>query len=412
MKWLKQRKEPESSRDDLSRQDTTRGAAALENATAAVGKTVSGPDSGTASVDEPILVVEDLHVDFATQGGILEAVRGVSFHLNAGEILGIVGESGSGKSVTAHAVMRLLAANGRITAGRVLFGGKDVASLQGEALRRFRCRDVAMIFQEPGRSFDPIYSIGRSLEETLRAHDPEISPEDARERSIKLLEEVHVSNAAGRLENFPHQFSGGLLQRIMIAHALAGEPAVLIADEPTTALDVTIQAEIVELLLEIRRRRNLAILFITHNLALISGFADRLSVMYGGHVMEEGPSGTVLENSHHPYTAGLIAGLIPFGAHHSVDTLRILSGTPPDPLHPEPGCPFSPRCPLVSRQCREELPPPVLEATSYRCIVAGRKDAAIFAGTETETATETETETETATETATETRIGPGKGSR
>ena len=362
MKWLTQRKDPDASRRKDPRPEELRESFAREN--------------------EPILVVEDLHVDFATQEGVLEAVRGVSLHLNAGEILGIVGESGSGKSVTAHAVMRLLAANGRITAGRIMYRGQDVATFDSESLRRFRGRDVAMIFQEPGRSFDPIYSIGRSLEETLRAHDPEISREDARERSVKLLDEVHVTNAERRLENFPHQFSGGLLQRIMIAHALAGEPTVLIADEPTTALDVTIQAEIIELLLEIRRRRNLAILFITHNLALISGFADRLSVMYGGHVMEEGPSEAVLENSHHPYTAGLIAGLIPFGAHHSVDTLKILSGAPPDPLHPEPGCPFAPRCPLVSERCHAEMPPPVQEATWYRCIVAGRKEAAIFARTD------------------------------
>jgi oligopeptide/dipeptide ABC transporter ATP-binding protein len=354
--WMKRRKNPEAPGRDRPRPDA-----------------VPAPDSG------PILLVKDLRVDFATQGGILEAVRGVSLQLNAGEILGIVGESGSGKSVTAHAVMRLLAANGRITAGHIFYRGRDVAAFDRETLRRFRGREVAMIFQEPGRSFDPIYSIGRSLEETLRAHDPEISSEEARERSIRLLDEVHVSNAARRLENFPHQFSGGLLQRIMIAHALAGEPTVLIADEPTTALDVTIQAEIIELLLEIRRRRNLAILFITHNLALISGFADRISVMYGGHVMEEGPSEAVLANSHHPYTAGLIAGLIPFGAHHSVNALKILSGTPPDPLHPEPGCPFAPRCPLVSEGCLAGVPPMVQEETAYRCVVAGGKEAAIFA---------------------------------
>lgn len=326
----------------------------------------------------PLLAVEDLRVDFAAEGGLLEAVRGISFTLEPGEILGIVGESGSGKSVTAHAIMRLLAANGNISGGSVRYRGEDVASLDKQALRRYRGRQVAMIFQEPGRSFDPIYSIGRSLAETLRAHEPGLSDEEARTRSVRLLEEVHVSNAAGRLENFPHQFSGGLLQRIMIAHALAGEPAVLIADEPTTALDVTIQAGIIELLLELRSRRNLAILFITHNLALISGFADRLIVMYGGLLMEEGPVEEVLRAPSHPYTAGLIAGLIPFGSHYSADLLRIMAGTPPDPMHPEPGCPFAPRCPLVTGECRRTVPPVVRESTAYRCIVPGRKEAGLF----------------------------------
>lgn len=326
----------------------------------------------------PILRVEDLCVDFATEGGVLEAVRGISFDLQEGEILGIVGESGSGKSVTAHAVMRLLAANGRISAGSIRYRDTDVATFERESLRRFRGREVAMIFQEPGRSFDPIYSIGRSLAETLRAHEPGLSDKEVLTRSVQLLEEVHVSNAASRLGNFPHQFSGGLLQRIMIAHALAGEPAVLIADEPTTALDVTIQAGIVELLLELRRRRNVAIVFITHNLALISGFADRLVVMYGGLVMETGSVEQVLSNPCHPYTAGLIAGLIPFGSHYSSDTLKIMAGAPPDPLLPEPGCPFAPRCPLVREECRSAIPSIVVETSAHRCLVSGPKEAAMF----------------------------------
>jgi oligopeptide/dipeptide ABC transporter ATP-binding protein len=356
---------------------------------------VSGRTASGRPADAPLLTVEDLYVDFATQGGILEAVRSVSLTLEPGEILGIVGESGSGKSVTAHAIMRLLAANGSVSSGSVRYRGQDVASLDKGALRRFRGREVAMIFQEPGRSFDPIYSIGRSLTETLRAHNPDLTDEEARERSIRLLEEVHVSNAVERLDNFPHQFSGGLLQRIMIAHALAGEPAVLIADEPTTALDVTIQAGIIDLLLEIRERRNLAILFITHNLALISGFADRLLVMYGGLLMEEGPAERVLHTPQHPYTAGLMAGLIPFGAHYSADALRIMAGTPPDPLQPERGCPFAPRCPLAVDRCRAVVPPVLLvedeqpgEAPggdhagspggAYRCIVTGPKSAVLF----------------------------------
>ena len=321
-----------------------------------------------------ILTVENLSVDFATGGGLLHAVRDVSFTLDAGEVVGIVGESGSGKSVTAQSILRIIPANGRIAAGDIRFRDRSVLALDGEELRRFRGREVAMIFQEPGRSFDPIYSIGKSLAETICAHQPDLGEDEIRERSIRLLEEVHVTNPERRLENFPHQFSGGLLQRIMIAHALASDPTVLIADEPTTALDVTIQAGIVDLLLELRRRRNVAILFITHNLALISSFADRLVVMYGGLVMEEGRTVDVLRSPRHPYTAGLLASLVPFGAHHSQQSLFILSGAPPNPMAPEPGCPFAPRCPLAKPGCREAIPEIRTDGGSrVRCIVEGPK---------------------------------------
>lgn len=329
-----------------------------------------------SKTNEPILVVDNLHVDFTTAGGLLQAVRGVGFSLKEGEILGIVGESGSGKSVTAHALMRLLPTNGAVSQGSVTYRGRDIASMNKEELRSFRGRQISMIFQEPGRSFDPIYSIGRSLAETLRAHEPNLSEEEIRRRSIQLLEEVHITNPAERLANFPHQFSGGLLQRIMIAHALAGEPRILIADEPTTALDVTIQAGIIDLLQELRLRRGLAIIFITHNLALISRFADRLIVMYGGMVMEEGPVSPVIRAPKHPYTAGLLGSLVPFGAHHSDHDLTVLAGTPPNPLTPEPGCPFAPRCPIVTDECRTAVPElredtDGAERVRYRCIVPG-----------------------------------------
>ncbi|WP_103680720.1 ABC transporter ATP-binding protein [Alkalispirochaeta sphaeroplastigenens] len=321
-----------------------------------------------------LLAVEALQVDFAVPGGPLRAVRGVSFRLDQGEILGVVGESGSGKSVTAHSILRLLPGNGAITGGKILYRGEDIARLKAEELRRYRGKEAAMIFQEPGRSFDPLYTVGASLSETLRAHAPEISPREARERSIRLLEEVKVPDPARRLDNFPHQFSGGLLQRIMIAHALAAEPAVLVADEPTTALDVTIQAGIIDLLLDLRRKRNLAILFITHNLALVSGFADRLVVMYAGVILEEGPPGDVLSRPRHPYTEALLRGLVPLGAHHRDGPLQGLTGAPPDPLAPEPGCPFAPRCSLVTAECRGGLPPWRREGeSSFRCLVPGPK---------------------------------------
>lgn len=274
-----------------------------------------------------MLEVRDLQVSFATAAGPLHAVRGIDFDLAPGEVLGIVGESGSGKSVTAHALMKLLPANAIKIAGQVSLHGRDVFALQAEELRTYRGSTVSMIFQEPGRSFDPIYSIGQSLVETIRAHQPDLEPEAARQQAVALLQEVNVDAAERRMSNFPHQFSGGLLQRIMIAHALAGDPDILIADEPTTALDVTIQAEIIALLLRLRAERGLAMLFITHNLALISSFADNLAVMHDGKIMEYGPASQVLSAPEHPYTKGLLANLIPFGSHHSSRPLQVANGS-------------------------------------------------------------------------------------
>ena len=327
-----------------------------------------------------ILSVDHLSVNFTTAGGLLTAVRDVSFTLEKGEILGIVGESGSGKSVTAHSLMRLLPANGEMASGTIRYGDRIVTDMTPAELRAFRGPGMGMIFQEPGRSFDPIYSIGKSLAETLRAHQPDLSDDEVRSRSIRLLEEVHIQNPAARLDNFPHQFSGGLLQRIMIAHALASDPAILIADEPTTSLDVTIQDGIIRLLRELRDKRGLSIIFITHDLQLISGFADRLVVMYGGLILEEGPVAEVIARPGHPYTAGLLASLVTFGSHHSRQVLHILEGTPPDPLHPEPGCPFAPRCPLATEDCRHAVPPSREDgATRHRCLFTGHKTSELFA---------------------------------
>ena len=326
-----------------------------------------------------ILDADGLEVTFATSGGPLRAVRGISFSVDEGEIVGVVGESGSGKSVTAHSILRLLPANGEMNAGTIRFRGDDIAGYTDGELRAFRGNNVAMIFQEPGRSFDPIYTIGRSLAETLRAHQPNMTDDEVLARSVTLLEEVHVQNPAGRLGNFPHQFSGGLLQRIMIAHALAGDPDLLIADEPTTALDVTIQAGIIELLLELRRRRGLAILFITHNLALISGFADRLVVMYGGLVMEQGPARAVLDSPRHPYTSGLLQSLVPFGLHHSTRPLVVLAGSPPDPLDPPVGCPFAPRCERVQVSCTTDGGVQTVREgdRAYRCVAPVREGVSV-----------------------------------
>ena len=253
----------------------------------------------------PLYEVAELAVTFATDRGPLQAVRGVDLEIHAGAVLGVVGESGSGKSVTALALVRLLPPHARATAGRLRFRGEDVTAMRPADLRRLRGGHVGMIFQEPARSFDPIYSIERSLAETLRTHHPDLEPEAVRDRSIELLDEVGIPDAARRLASLPHQFSGGMLQRVMIAHALAAGPELLIADEPTTALDVTVQAQVVELLLRLRAARGLAILFISHDLALVSQVADRILVMYGGLVMEQGPAAMVLDEPRHPYTRAL-----------------------------------------------------------------------------------------------------------
>lgn len=326
-----------------------------------------------------ILEVNDLSIDFATAQGPLHAVRGVSFTVDEGEVLGIVGESGSGKSVTAHALMRLLPGNGEVTGGDIRYRGESILAYRRDRLRAFRGRSIALIFQEPGRSFDPIYSIGRTMTETLRAHRPEIDDEEARRRSIELLREVHVPYAEERLSNFPHQFSGGLLQRIMIATALASDPEVLIADEPTTALDVTIQAQIIELLLELKERRKLSILFITHNLALISGVADRIMVMYGGLVLEQGSTEEIIHRPHHPYTRALLASILTLGDHHTSKPLHVVGGGVPNPLRPEPGCPFAPRCPPASGECTDGIPPLRHDGTLHRCIVDGVKPEDFYA---------------------------------
>ena len=239
----------------------------------------------------PLYEVAGLTVTFATDRGPLQAVRGVDLEIHAGAVLGVVGESGSGKSVTALALVRLLPPHARATAGRLRFRGEDVTAMRPADLRRLRGGHVGMIFQEPARSFDPIYSIERSLAETLRTHHPDLQSEVVRDRSVRLLEEVGIPDAARRLASLPHQFSGGMLQRVMIAHALAAGPELLIADEPTTALDVTVQAQVVELLRRLRAARGLAILFISHDLALVSQVADRILVMYGGLVMEQGRGG-------------------------------------------------------------------------------------------------------------------------
>ncbi len=312
----------------------------------------------------PLYEVAGLTVTFATERGPLHAVRGVDLEIHAGMVVGLVGESGSGKSVTAQALLRLLPPHAQLTAQRLHFRGADIVTMRAGALQRLRGSRVGMIFQEPARSFDPIYSIERSLAETLHTHRRELDAEALRARSVALLEEVGIVEAERRLASYPHQFSGGMLQRVMIAHALAADPEGRIADERTTALDGTVQAEVVALLLRLRAARGLAILFISHDLALVGQIADRIVVMYGGLVMEQGPAAAVLHAPHHPYTRALLDAHLPLGVHYTEQPLHAIPGTVPDPLHPEPGCPFAPRCALAEARCTRSVPPLVDERTA------------------------------------------------
>ena len=308
------------------------------------------------------LSVENLHVTFDLFRGKksikIFAVRGISYKMDRGEILGIVGESGSGKSVSSTAIPGLHGENATVE-GKIFFEGTELTSLDIKQLRQFRGKKIGYIFQEPGRSFDPLQNIGSVFEETLRNSNPEITGEEWEAKTIELLKEVGLPNPEKRLKNFPHQFSGGQLQRISIALSLAQNCDLLIADEPTTALDVTIQAQIVELLADLRKTRKLSIIFISHNIDLVASLCDRIIVMYGGLIMETGPSKEIIENPRHPYTKALLASSPKFGTSYRNHELHPISGRVTDPAKPEAGCPFAPRCSLASEKCRE---------TGYNCI--------------------------------------------
>ncbi len=303
-----------------------------------------------------LLEINDLKVTFPLRRGKLQALRGLSYTMAEGEILGIVGESGSGKSVSVQALMRLLPSYAHIE-GEILFSGRNVAHLEKKKeLPVFRSQNTAMIFQEPGRSFDPLYSMEKTFRETLKLHYPSETDEQLKKRAVELMREVQIPQPEDRLSSYPHQFSGGQLQRIMIALALAGNPRLLIADEPTTALDVTIQAQIIELLQRLRKKRGMGIIFISHDLDLVARIADRILVLYGGLMMEEAPSDLISGKARHPYSRGLLKALPAFGTHYSRDELHTIPGSVPDPVNPEPGCPFAPRCPRAAEECRSAVP--------------------------------------------------------
>lgn len=317
--------------------------------------TPSAPsDAGRNAGLEHLLSVENLYVNFTILRGTkkvtLQAVRGVSYYIDRGEILGLVGESGSGKSVSTTAIPGLLPQNAQME-GKIYFEGKDLTTLPESERRKYRGAKIALIFQEPGRSFDPLQNIGSVFFETFRVNEPEISREDSDKKAAELLRETGLPDPEGRLRQFPHQFSGGQLQRIGIALALAQNCNLLIADEPTTALDVTIQAQIVSLLLKLKKERGLSIIFISHNINLVAKISDRISVMYGGKIMETGPASQIINNPKHPYTRALVNALPEFGKHYTKEKMISIPGRVTDPVNPPSGCPFAPRCSFAKDEC-------------------------------------------------------------
>jgi peptide/nickel transport system ATP-binding protein len=302
---------------------------------------------------QPLLAVERLRVEFPTRRGTLVAVHDVSFAIAPGEVLGVVGESGAGKSITGAAIIGLIDPPGRIAAGRVVLGGRRIDDLPQEAMRAVRGREIGAVFQDPLTSLNPLYTIGRQLVETIRTHLP-MSDSDARRRAIGLLEEVGIPAAARRIDQYPHQFSGGMRQRVVIALALAAKPRLIVADEPTTALDVSIQAQIIELLKRLCREHGTAVMLVTHDMGVIAETAHRVAVMYAGRIVEIGPVADVIHRPQHPYTVGLM-GSIPSIAEER-ERLTQIDGAMPRLTEVPPGCAFHPRCPHAFERCRHERP--------------------------------------------------------
>ena len=318
-----------------------------------------------------LLEVNHLQTHFPTRAGLVRAVNDVSFYLDRGELLGLVGESGCGKSITALSVMRLIAPPGKIFGGQITFDGKDLLKLSEAEMRAMRGDDIAMIFQDPMTSLNPVYTVGEQIAEALRLHR-KLSRKAAREAAIAAMREVAIPDPARRVDDYPHQLSGGMRQRVMIAMALACDPKLLIADEPTTALDVTIQAQILELLNELRNTRELAVLLITHDLGVVAEVADRVAVMYTGKIVEESPVDELFARRH-PYTEGLLQSVPKLTASDVIrkERLSTIEGTVPKPTDLPPGCHFAPRCPYRLQRCvAEEIPLYDLgDGVSVRCVL-------------------------------------------
>ena len=334
-----------------------------------------------------LLEVRDLRTQFPTRSGLVRAVDCVSFNLDRGELLGLVGESGCGKSMTALSIMRLVAPPGKIVSGEVIFDGKDLLKLSDAEMRQMRGDDIAMIFQDPMTSLNPVFTVGEQIAEALRLHR-KLSRSDARAATIDAMREVAIPDPSRRVNDYPHQLSGGMRQRVMIAMALACNPKLLIADEPTTALDVTIQAQILELLDELRQHRELAVLLITHDLGVVAEVADRVAVMYTGRIVEESDVDELFERPKHPYTEGLLRSVPKLTTAEVAKKVRLetIEGTVPSPTDLPPGCHFAPRCSHRMPRCtQEEIPLYELERdVKVRCVLYDLA-AAVTADNQTET---------------------------
>ncbi|MGQ0743974.1 MAG: ABC transporter ATP-binding protein [Acidimicrobiales bacterium] len=307
-----------------------------------------------ADSSAPVLEIDDLAVTFSTPAGLVHAVRGVSLSVGQGEVLGVVGESGCGKSVTMLATLGLLPANTRAT-GSVRFRGRELLGLPSAELRPLRGERMAMVFQDPITSLNPVLTVGYQVAEAIRVHHSEVRRKEGRRRAVELLSQVGIPQADRRYDDYPHQFSGGMCQRAMIAMAIANSPDLLIADEPTTALDVTIQAQILDLLRSIQAERGMAIVIISHDLGVVAGLADRVAVMYAGRVVERGSVNDVYYRCRHPYTRGLLASL-PRMDDPGRTPLTPIEGSPPSLLNLPPGCTFRPRCPRAEEDCTRVEP--------------------------------------------------------
>ena len=306
--------------------------------------------------NERLIEVKDLRVSFFTPAGEVKAVDGISYSLGYNEVMGVVGESGSGKSVEAYSIIGLLQNPGKVVGGSITFEGEDLLAYTPEQMRQFRGNKVSMIFQNPMTCLNPVYTIGNQLMEALTCHDKSISEQDARARAIEMLELVGINNAEKRIDQYPHEFSGGMRQRAMIAMALICKPKLLIADEPTTALDVTIQAQILELMKKLQQEEQTSIIFITHNLGVVAEICDRVSVMYAGKIVEQGAVDDIFYSPLHPYTKGLLASM-PRLDEDSHERLIPIEGTPIDLLNPPKGCNFAPRCKDCRKICLRQKPP-------------------------------------------------------
>jgi oligopeptide transport system ATP-binding protein len=303
---------------------------------------------------DKLLDVRNLQTHFFTRSGVVKAVEEVSFSLEGAETLGIVGESGSGKSVTALSVMRLIAPPGRIVGGSILFQGNDILSMSEEQLYNVRGEKIAMIFQDPMTSLNPVYTVGFQIMEAIQAH-LKLDNKAARNRAIEMMDRVRIPDARRRFDDYPHQFSGGMRQRVMIAMALSCNPQLLIADEPTTALDVTIQAQVLDLMRGLAQEFQTATMLITHDLGVVAGNTQRVAVMYAGRIVEEAPTRTLFAQPAHPYTQALLAA-VPRAEAHRGQRLEAIGGQPPNLVNLPPGCPFAPRCKKVQPKCRQVRP--------------------------------------------------------